>query len=234
MKPPRVLEESLGVSFMNPALLEMALTPYIPYVSVVENHQGHNRLLSTLGAMVLETVVAWHHLEHIITTGHPETSQEGSSILMTNEFLVSIAKEWDLASFLRIDHKKVKNVAKLPGGQPKYLVDALKAVIGALVHDQGLDATNDFIREQIIAKAVAQVVKEQPTTAKATLAQRAKKAGHAEPTYTAETSGHGTWVAHVRIDFVLVGRGTGKTPEAAREDAARRAVAFHYNDKHLL
>ena len=140
-----VLENLLGYSFNNQALLLQALT-HRSYVNENEaEHFRNNESLEFLGDSVLGFLISSRIFQQ-----HPElTEGELSKIkayLVSAANLVRLAESIHLGDFIRISRGEEKT-----GGRTKraIIVDAFEAIIGALYLDGGVAAASDFVGRQI-------------------------------------------------------------------------------------
>lgn len=137
------LQQALGHEFVNPALLEEALThPSISGMSRRSATKGYERL-EFLGDRVLGLVVAQWLLERF------PKEQEGAlarrlTALVRAEALVVVAERIGLGRHLNLAPSE--QVSDGGSVKPAILADACEALIGALYLDGGLDAAAAFIR----------------------------------------------------------------------------------------
>ena len=130
-----VLEQRLGHTFRQAALLQQALT-HRSHGSV------HNERLEFLGDSVLNCVVA-----SLLFERYPEIDEGDLSRVRANlvkqQSLYEIAQRLDVPHFLRLGEGELKS-----GGfrRPSILADTLEALFGAVFLDAGFDAARDVIR----------------------------------------------------------------------------------------
>jgi len=122
------LEQRLGYSFRNKALLEQALT-----------HRSygtpHNERLEFLGDGVLGCVIAQSLLEKFPRASEGELSRLRAS-LVRREALADVAKVLGLPAHLRLGRGEGTSGGT---GRPSILADALEAIYGAVMLDGGYE-----------------------------------------------------------------------------------------------
>jgi ribonuclease-3 len=140
-QPWSALEQRLGYSFRDPAMLMRALTHKSFANENREPRVQHNETLEFLGDAVLGFVIG-----ELIFKSFPAL-QEGSlskikAHLVSAATLSQKAKELDLGSFLRLGSGEARS-----GGSNKdsLVADAMEAVFAAIYLDGGLPAVGPFI-----------------------------------------------------------------------------------------
>lgn len=132
---PLVLQNRLGHTFRNAALLQQALTH--------RSHSSlHNERLEFLGDSVLNCVVAFLLFDRYHKIDEGDLSRLRAN-LVKQQSLYEIAQRLDLSQFLRLGEGELKS-----GGfrRPSILADTLEALLGAIFLDAGFDAARDVIR----------------------------------------------------------------------------------------
>ena len=130
----RLLEQRLGYSFSDAALLQVALTH--------RSHSSpHNERLEFIGDSILNCVVA-----RALFDRFPEVPEGDLSRLRANlvcqQSLHRLALSLALGSFLRLGEGELKS-----GGaqRPSILADALEALFGAIWRDAGFEVASGVI-----------------------------------------------------------------------------------------
>lgn len=228
--PLEDLEQSLGYTFDNRALLERALT----HRSWAHERVGpgeearardlHNEALEFVGDSVLGLVVAEQ-----LFRAHPELNEGDLSRmkhrLVSAQTLARAARRLGFGRFLRVGRGEEKT-----GGRRKQalLSDAFEAVLAAVYLDGGFGAARDFV-SRALGPELAEATPERAAAAdyKTLFQERVQALCRVTPTYElVETEGppHDR-TFHVEVRWGRHGvRGTGTTIKAAEADAARRAV----------
>jgi len=131
----KLLQDRLGYTFKDAALLQQALTH--------RSHSSlHNERLEFLGDSVLNCVVASLLFERYNKIDEGDLSRLRAN-LVKQQSLYEIAQRIDLSQFLRLGEGELKS-----GGfrRPSILADTLEALFGAIFLDDGFDAARDVIR----------------------------------------------------------------------------------------
>ena len=143
------LEEKLGYTFQNPALLENALT----HSSCANESRGKlqsNERLEFLGDSILGMVVADH-----LYRNHPDLPEgeltRTRAALVCEESLVEVAAELDLGEYLRLGKGE-----EAGGGRhrPSIQADAVEAVLAAVYLDGGIGSARKIITRYILCREV--------------------------------------------------------------------------------
>lgn len=129
------LQQRLGHTFRDPALLQLALTH--------RSHSGsHNERLEFLGDSILNCVVASLLYERYAQIDEGDLSRVRAN-LVKQQTLYEIAQRLELSQCLRLGEGELKS-----GGfrRPSILADTLEALFGAIFLDSGFDVARDVIR----------------------------------------------------------------------------------------
>lgn len=133
------LQQRLGHTFRNAALLQQALTH--------RSHSSlHNERLEFLGDSVLNCVVASLLFEKYNKIDEGDLSRLRAN-LVKQQSLYEIAQRLELSQCLRLGEGELKS-----GGfrRPSILADTLEALFGAIFLDAGFDAARDVIRAMYV------------------------------------------------------------------------------------
>lgn len=219
-----VLEQIIGVTFRDRALLEQALV-HRSYLN--ENPDfalPSNERLEFLGDAVLGLVVAdklYHELPHL---------SEGKmtklrAALVRQETLASLAASLDLGSYLRLGWGE-----EVSGGRSRRtnLARAFEAVIGAIFLDQGFGVAADSIL-RLFGDQLRRITEGRLTTDyKSRLQEVVQAEQRLTPVYRmVEASGpdhEKRFIVEVMVGDTVIGRGVGKSKRMAEEEAARSAI----------
>jgi ribonuclease-3 len=226
------LEESLGHSFRDRALLERALTHRSwAYESVGAGEESrarllHNEMLEFVGDSVLGLVVA-----HTLFTTYPEANEGDLSrmkhVLVNTRTLSAAAQRLGVGEHMRVGRGEEKAGGRLKKG---LLEDAFEAVVAAVFLDGGFEAAAGFVR-RALGEELAEVTPDSVTAAaadhKTVLQERLQAELHLMPHYeVVQTEGppHArTFHVEAVWDDTRV-RGQGRTIKAAEMDAACHAL----------
>lgn len=134
IREPQILAAKLGLKFNEPQLFKTALT----HRSV---GAANNERLEYLGDAVLGFVIAQQLYRQFPAAGEGALSRLRAS-LVNQTSLAELARQYKLGDYLILGSGELKS-----GGfrRDSILSDALEAVIGALLLDQGIAASEAFI-----------------------------------------------------------------------------------------
>lgn len=133
---PEVLAKKLGLRFNDPALFKRALTHR-------SADSDNNERLEFLGDSVLGFVIAECLCEKFLEADEGVLSRLRAT-LVNQTVLANLARELNLGDYLFLGSGELKS-----GGyrRDSILSDALEAIIGAILKDQGMDAAKKWILE---------------------------------------------------------------------------------------
>ena len=214
-----VLQNTLGVSFKDPSLLEQALV-HSSYINESPDITTSNERLEFLGDAVLGLIIAQELYQSLPQSSEGEMTELRSS-LVRGDALSRIAKAISLGDYLYLGKGE-----EASGGRrkPANLAGAMEAVIAAIFLDQGFNVTRDFIlrlMDKELSQGIAPDYKSQ--------LQELIQASHQQtPTYQViEAVGPDhdrRFTVEVKAGDTVLGRGSGKSKKSAEEAAARSAL----------
>ena len=183
-----------------------------------------NERLEFLGDAVLELVISQWLFEKF--PRHPEgiLTNLRSNIVRTTS-LARVAETLGLGPCLKMSRGEIDS-----GGRenPSILANTLEAVIGAIYLDQGLAKSEAFIRSHFQELFRSVVEKKEYKDAKSLLQERVQANQKLTPTYkTLKESGPDhdkTFIVGVFAASQKIAQGTGKSKQAAEEQAAKNAL----------
>ncbi len=216
------LQEVLGVTFSNPALLREALT-HSSFVNE-NSHATSNERLEFLGDAVLGLILAEKLFQDYPSLAEGKLTQMRSQLICRTS-LASIAHAIGLGNYLLLGQGEAAS-----GGRSKSanLAGALEAVFAAVYLDCGWESTRECI-VRIFKDELAHIHHEHlgddyKSHLQETLQGRFKTA----PSYriTAETgpSHNRQFTAEVMLGEVVLASGTGRSKKLAEAEAARTAL----------
>ena len=134
IRKPDILAKKLGLTFNQPQLFSIALT----HRSMGSNN---NERLEYLGDSVLGFVIAQQLYELFPAAGEGALSRLRAS-LVNQSSLAELARQHNIGDYLILGAGELKS-----GGfrRDSILSDALEAIMGALLLDQGIDACRQWI-----------------------------------------------------------------------------------------
>ena len=217
----------IGHSMKDPKLLQTAFT----HCSYLNEHrrQGFedNERLEFLGDAVLELVVTdylyrhYPHAEGILTNWR--------AALVRTESLSKAARQLKFLKYLKVSKGERKSTTAR--AQQQMLANAFEAVIGAIYLDQGYQATQKFIQEQIIVTLADILEKGLWLDAKTRLQEYMQNAKNQTPIYrilSEDGPDHNKiFIVGVYIDDKLYGQGQGYSKQIAQQAAAQLALEKH-------
>jgi ribonuclease-3 len=217
------LQQTLGVSFNDPSLLEEALV-HSSYVNENPAVATPNERLEFLGDAVLGLVIAEELYRRLPRSSEGEMTALRSS-LVRRDALSRLAKAINLGDYLYLGKGE-----EASGGRrkPANLAGALEAVIAAIFLDQGLTITRTFIL-RLMAKELNQAIRGgiEPDY-KSQLQELVQARYQQTPVYQViEAMGPDhdrSFTVEVRVGDTVLGRGSGKNKKSAEEEAARSAL----------
>ena len=201
------LEEKLGYTFQNRALLENALT-HSSYAN--ENkHTGaqSNERLEFLGDSVLGMVTA-DYLYRV----HPDLPEgdltRTRAALVCEGSLVEVAQQLELGTYLKLGKGEDAG-----GGRerPSIVADAVEAVLAAVYLDGGIGSARKIIQRFILDREEEKRGSRDYKTALQELVQR--------------ESGQKRFQVEVELNGAPVGAGEGRSKKEAEQMAAKAAIA---------
>lgn len=214
------LQEKLGYTFKNEALLERALT-HSSYANEHHLTTGDNERLEFLGDSVLGFITAEHLFKN-----HRQ-SQEGDltrlrAYAVCEKSLFAYAKELGLGEKLRLGKGEEHT-----GGRerPSVLSDAFEAVIAAIYLDSGMEEAQKFV-----LRFVAPYVEQKPSFRDyKTMLQEVVQKNQGERLDYVLTAESGPdhdkhFCVEVHLNSNVIGTGTGRSKKQAEQQAAKAAL----------
>ena len=217
----KTLEEKLGYTFQNRALLENALT----HSSCANESRGKlqsNERLEFLGDSILGMVVADH-----LYRNHPDLPEgvltRTRAALVCEDSLVVVAEELGLGEYLRLGKGEEAGGGR---NRPSIRADAVEAVLAAVYLDGGIGSARKIIQKYILSREVAGLTKPRDyKTALQELVQREsgrvlqyRLTGEEGPDHNKR------FFMEVHLNGVPVGSGSGRSKKEAEQAAARNAL----------
>ena len=218
-----VLQNTLGVSFKDPSLLEQALV-HSSYINESPDITTSNERLEFLGDAVLGLIIAQELYQRLPQSNEGEMTELRSS-LVRGDALSRLAKAISLGDYLYLGKGE-----EASGGRrkPANLAGAMEAVIAAIFLDQGFNVTRDFILRLMnkeLDKALSQGI---APDYKSQLQELIQARHQQTPTYQViEAVGPDhdrRFTVEVRVGDTVLGSGSGKSKKSAEEEAARSAL----------
>ena len=217
----KTLEEKLGYTFQNRALLENALT----HSSCANESRGKlqsNERLEFLGDSILGMVVAEH-----LYRNHPDLPEgvltRTRAALVCEDSLVVVAEELGLGQYLRLGKGEEAGGGR---NRPSIRADAVEAVLAAVYLDGGIGSARKIIQKYILSREVAGLTKPRDyKTALQELVQRESGQVLAYRLTGEEGPDHNKrFFVEVTLNGKGVGQGSGRSKKEAEQMAAKAAI----------
>jgi len=218
------LQQTLGVSFNDAALLEQALV----HSSYINENPGFaptsNERLEFLGDAVLDLIVAEKLYQDFPHFTEGEMTKLRAA-LVRRDTLARMARAIRLGGHLYLGKGE-----EASGGRdkPANLAAALEAVIAAIFLDRGSTTAREFILRLLDTELQKVVSRGTGVDYKSQLQELIQAREQQTPTYhVIEATGpdHGKiFTVEVRLGETVLGRGSGKSKKAAESEAARSAL----------
>jgi ribonuclease III len=216
------LEEALGVSFKNPALLSLALTHRSYIYETPGEGMSSNERLEFLGDSILAFISA-----AFLYRAFPDLSEgELSDIratLVRRETLANFAREIQLGNFLLLGKGEQNS-----GGGQRVLASAFEAILGAIYLDQGIEVVQQFLLPRLEPLARNIVKKRLFKDNKSLFQELAQAHDGITPVYrlaSQEGPSHNrAFTVEVLLGDKVAGRGQGRNKQAAEQEAAYNAL----------
>jgi ribonuclease-3 len=219
------LEEKIGFTFQEPALLQEALT-HRSYLNEKTDWQyPHNERLEYLGDAVLELIITEALYRKF--PQHPEGQLTVLRAALVNYQILSRIASDDLVlqDFLHMSKGEAKDTGK---AREVILANGFEALVGALYLDRGYDACKTFIHAVVLPHLDEIVKTKSYKDAKSTLQELTQEKLKITPSYQV-ISQEGP--AHQRIFTVgvflqdkMIASGEGASKQEAETEAAKQAL----------
>lgn len=215
------LQKKIAYTFHDEALLFQALT-HSSYANEHRLHKiHHNERLEFLGDAVLEIISSDYLFRNFPDMAEGQMSKRRAS-LVCEPALAVCARQLELGKYLMLGKGEA-----MSGGRDRdsILSDALEAVIGAIYLDGSIDEAKAFIMANVLNDIEHKVLFQDSKT----ILQEMLQKDHKEPiTYEViETTGpehDRLFVMQVKLGDRVIGQGSGRTKQAAGQEAAYHAI----------
>lgn len=213
------------ITFKNKDLLKQALT-HRSWINENNQNLGTNERLEFLGDAILEFIVSKDIYERF-----PDKEEGYLTSLRAN--LVNTKNLADSAKKIRIGKEIYLSKGEEDGGgreNPSLLADTLEAIIGGLYLDQGLDAAEKFIRDNVLIDVEKKALTSLKDP-KSLLQEKVQALGLPAPKYQVfEEIGpahNREFTIEVIIDNKKISKGLGKSKSEGEQDAAIKALSSY-------
>ena len=218
------LQEKIGYTFKNEELLIKAMTHSSYANERQKGADGNNERLEFLGDSLLGMSAAL-----LIYGIKPELS-EGKMTKLRAELvcersLADIAAQLDLGSYMLLGRGE-----KTGGGRsrPSILSDAFEAMLGAMYLDGGLKPVDKLIAKYFtpLLDNPGNSYKDYKTNLQEVIQEKPGQKLEYEITGQQGPDHEKLFTVDVKINYKVIGTGTGKSKKAAEQSAAKSALVF--------
>lgn len=220
----KAIEEKLGYSFKNGALLDQALS-HISY-GIEINKPGHNyQRMEFLGDACLNFILA-KYLFHLYEEEREGVLARARAVLAQRKFLSNLARELNIHQFIQFGQYETQAADQ---NRDSILEDVLEAIIGAIMLDSNFETTETIILnwygniEEHLQSALA------TDNPKGRLQEHFQQQGTNPVEYklvNEEGPDHEkTFLVQVLVNAEVLGEGKGKSKKEAEEAAAFEALS---------
>jgi ribonuclease-3 len=216
------LEQTIGIHFQNPELLQLALTHRSYIYEVAGEGKASNERLEFLGDSILAMISA-----AFLYRTYPHLTEgeltDVRAVLVRTETLANFARDIQLGNYLLMG----KGEHSTGGGQ-RVLASAFEALLAAIYLDQGLEVTQQFLIPRLAPIAHHIVTRRLFKDNKSLFQELAQAHDGITPSYrlvSQEGPSHNReFTVEVLLGEQVAGRGQGRNKQAAEQEAARAAL----------
>ena len=217
------LESSLGVVFLDPALLAQALT-HRSYLNENPKWQlDHNERLEFLGDAVLELAVTEYLYEHYPNPEGELTNWRAA--LVNYQMMAKIAQDLKVNDYLYLSRGESRDTGR---ARQVILANAMEAIIGAIYLDRGYDISFEFIERTILKELPAILKDKSYKDPKSTFQEKAQDRVGITPAYEVLEQWGPDHARQFRIGVFLgrekIADGVGPSKQDAQQAAAQAAL----------
>ena len=216
------LEETLGIHFENPSLLQLALTHRSYIYETAGEGLSSNERLEFLGDSILAFISADYLYRAFPDLSEGELSDLRAA-LVRRETLATLAQEINLGNFLLMGKGEQSSAVS-----QRVLASTFEAVLGAMYLDQGIEVVQQFLIPGLEPLAQTIVSKRLFKDQKSLFQEQAQAHVGITPSYrlvNQEGPSHNReFTVEVLLGDQVAGRGQGRNKQAAEQEAARAAL----------
>lgn len=212
------------INFKNKNLLDQALT-HRSWVNENSNNQGTNERLEFLGDAILEFIVS-KEIYHKFPNEEEGYLTALRANLVNTKNLAEVAKKMGIGEMINLSKGEEEG-----GGRTNssLLADTVEAIIGALFLDQGIEASDSFIKNNILidVEKKASLPLKDP---KSLLQEKVQAKSYPAPKYNVINEvgpdHNKEFTVEVLINNTPTATGKGKSKSEAEQDAASNALQY--------
>ena len=217
-------QETIGVQFIEHALLEQALTHRSYLNENPTTKRGHNERLEFLGDAVLELIVTDYLFQEYPKKPEGELTNYRAA-LVNSDMLARVASELGVGDHVMLSKGEAKDKGRARG---YILANAFEAIIGAIYEDQGYDVAKGFVAKFLLPKMTEVIERKLWKDPKSAFQEAAQDKASVTPTYKVmEETGPDhdkRFVVGVFLEKELVASGHGASKQEAELNAARAGL----------
>lgn len=194
------------------------------YLNEATDTQESNERLEFLGDSVLSLVIS-SYIYRVRKDDDEGYLTNLRSYIVKTSSLAQASQKMDLGKYLRLSKGE-----ELSGGREniQLLANAFESLIGAIYLDQGFEAAEEFVHQNLIPLFKKEVESGPPKDAKSLLQEIAQNKTKQSPKYKilkTEGPDHARkFTVGVYIQGELMGEGSGYSKQVAEEEAATKAL----------
>lgn len=215
------LEEKIGYTFRDSALLQEALT-HSSYANECQEKIECNERMEFLGDAVLSIVTADLLYNRFPDLPEGQLSRLRSSLVCTQS-LAAFAKQVDLGSYLRLGNGELHT-----GGRerPSILEDAFEALIAAIYLDGGMEPAKAHILRFLLPALEnhSAAFKDYKTMLQEVVQQNPGENVHYVLVGESGPDHAKRFEVQVRLNSNVIGTGSGRSKKIAEQEAAKEAL----------
>lgn len=221
---PNQFAKSIGLSFLNKDLIKQAFI----HRSYLNEHKEvtlpHNERLEFLGDAVLELVVTRYLFEHY--PDKPEGELTALRAALVNTISISeVARTLGMNDYLLLSRGEAKDTGR---ARQYILANTFESVIGAIYLDQGYEAAEKFIADNLFKKADRIVSEQLWQDAKSFFQEKAQDAYSTTPSYQVlgevGPDHNKRFTVGLYIGDEQIATGEGHSKQEAEQDAAQKGL----------
>jgi ribonuclease-3 len=219
------VEAGLGYRFKDPSLLETALSHRSHAYERGRDSRSSYERLEFLGDALLGFLVSDWLFRDDPEASEGTLSRRRQSIVRAST-LADVAAALGLGEAIRLGRGEERT-----GGREKtsLLADVFEAVLGAIYLDGGVRATRAFLRRELGAalrrtRGATWMADDHKTRLQETVQAKLRETPRYRIVSTTGPDHALRFVAEVRVEGRVLGRGSGTNRKRAEQDAARRAL----------
>lgn len=226
MKDFSKLEKKIGIKFKDKDLLKQSMVHRSYLNENSKNSSESNERLEFLGDAVLEIVVTDYLYKNYNNPEGELTNWRAS--LVNSKMLAKVAEKVGLEEFLFLSRGESRD--RKTKARQYILADAMEALIGSIYLDQGLKASDKFIKEHILINLKGILKYKLYLDPKSKFQELAQERRSITPSYKVmSTQGpdhNKKFKIGLYLENELISEGEGYSKQEAQEQAAEKALKF--------